>query len=145
MADNLSKRIFHGARAKFYMGGKQVGHGTGVGATRSFELMKHNECGSDITQAIVLMGQSVTMDASFVRIFDEDMVQLALMPGGEEGALLAWDEMTAVIYDRVSGKAMYEIRGLMPSREDFRYDARSLCANGASWEGRIFLHTSELA
>lgn len=145
MADALNKRIFSGARGLLFCRGKQVAHFLGASASRTFEQASYKEAGSDRTQAIVLMGQDVSFSIRRMRFEDEDSYSLALMPGGEDGDLLDWDEMKAVILDRRTDKPMYEIDGLMPAREGFNFDARSLCSDDLEFTGRIYKKGSEVA
>ena len=141
---SVGERLFTGARGYLYCRGKQIAHFTGASGTRRFETAQYKPCGSDRTAATVLMGQDIDFTIDRVGFEDEDAYTLALMPGGEEGDLIDWTEMKAVIIDRKTDKPWREIDGLMPASEGFNFQARSLCQENLSFTGRIWKHGGEI-
>jgi hypothetical protein len=140
----MASNFMTGNRAEFYYGGQPVAHATDWSVDRSFDQVEIIECGSDTTQAIVLVGQRVRLNTGFYRVIDEDLYSKGVMPSGVEGSLTEWKEMTVVLYDRATGKPLWEIQGCMPASESNNGSARSACQMSTSWTGRIYRPTSEL-
>jgi hypothetical protein len=139
----LADRVFHGARARMFYNSVQVGHMTNLQWQKTYETFPVVECGSDIVQAHVIMGYTVSVSCEAMHITDEDFYQQGIMPSGEEGGVIGWPEATIVVYDTVTGTAQEEIQGCVPTQESSNLAARSPCMRNVSWNGRIIKPRSQ--
>lgn len=141
----LSRRMLNGARAKVFVENKEVGRCTGVTWRYNIQTQRFDPMGEAVSTAIVINGATVTVNISRGMVTDTDLVAERLVPACKTEALLDWPEMTFVLYDRVTNKPQYEIRGCMPQGAGGSIQGRALAMNDVSYEGRIFAFGSELS
>jgi len=126
-----------GARAKLYFNGTTLaGWCTGVRVSENTQLQRVDVLGDIDSQEIEPVGRAVTMTADFVRILDDSLQEMGIVPRGGTGEVINWPEMTATIFDEVGGKAIYSLEGVRPETRNFSVDRMGLMTVNATFQVR---------
>ena len=143
----LDEVLFTGARAELKIDGITVGHMTNVSATRTFQNVRLQECGSPIDTAISTVGVSVDLTADGARIVgpSEDAQAKGLVPRFNAADIIQWPEVNALIKDNITGAIIGKVIGCKISSEGIvQTGARAYASSNLRWEARGFQHGSEV-
>ena len=94
--------VFSVARAKLIVNGAEIGFATGVSASENIQLQRVDVLGNIDSQEIVPVNRVVSVQADFVRITNESLNELGIMPRGNTIDVLNFPEITLEVYDPVS-------------------------------------------
>ena len=144
---SLDQLLFTGARARLEIHGVNVGHMTNVSASRTFQNVSLEECGTPIIQAISTVGVRCDLNADIARIVgpSEDAFNKGLVPRFNAADIIKWPEVDAIITDSITGTLVGKVVGCKISSDSpIQTGARGIVMANLRWEARGFQHASEL-
>jgi hypothetical protein len=126
-----------GARARLYFNGTTLaGWCTNVRVNENTQLQRVDVLGDIDSQEIEPIGRTVTMTADFVRILAESLEEMGIWPRGGTAEILNFPEMSATIFDEVSGNAIYSVEGIRAESRNFTFDRGNLAQVNATFQAR---------
>ncbi len=126
-----------GARAKLYFNGTLLaGWCTGVRISENTQIQRVDVLGEIDSQELEYIARTVSFTADFVRILDSSLQEMGIVPRGGTVDVLTFPEMSATIFDEVTGKAVYTIEGVRCESRNFTMDRMGVSSVNASFQAR---------
>jgi len=132
----MSNRGIAGARAELYFGITKAGWATGVSASENIQLQRIDVIGNIDSEEIEPVGRTVSMTADFVRILGKSLQELGLWPKGGTAEVIAFSDMTAVIFDNVTNEPIYRLTGVKCETRNWRFDRQGVMTVNATFQAK---------
>lgn len=143
-------KVFTGARCRFMLDGKQVGHGTGVDHREQIGYQAIRVLGKLEVASQEPTSYDVSLEIATVTIVGSSMKDLGFFPkaGREEGsrlrAILDQADLTATIEDSITGRVMGVITGVRMAAQSQSIQAGNLVMSRVTCVAVESLEASEL-
>lgn len=128
--------VFSGARAKLIVNGAEIGFATGVSASENIQLQRVDVLGNIDSQEIVPVNRVVSVQADFVRITNESLNELGIMPRGNTIDVLNFPEITLEVYDQVGDSPVWRVEGARCESRSWQVQSGSIVTVNASFQAR---------
>jgi hypothetical protein len=128
--------VFSGARAKLIINGSEIGFATGVSASEQIQLQRVDVLGNIDSKEIVPVSRVVSVQADFVRITNESLNELGIMPRGETVDVLNFPEITLEVYDQISDVPVWRVEGARCESRAWQVQSGSIVTVNASFQAR---------
>lgn len=128
--------VFSGARAKLIVNGTEIGFATGVSASENIQLQRVDVLGNIDSQEIVPVNRVVSVQADFVRITNESLNELGIMPRGNTIDVLNFPEITLEVYDQVGDSPVWRVEGARCESRSWQVQSGSIVTVNASFQAR---------
>lgn len=128
--------VFSGARAKLIINGNEIGFATGVSASEQIQLQRVDVLGNIDSQEIVPVSRVVSVQADFVRITNQSLNELGIMPRGETADVLNFAEITLEVYDQISDTPVWRVEGARCESRSWQAQSGSIVTVNASFQAR---------
>jgi len=160
-----ASQVFTGARAVFKLGGSPVGYALGVNGTTNINYQPLNVLGHLEVIEHVPVAYTVEMNANLSRLGSQTRMNAgASFPGLREGGdndgsltspqimpafgtdglnIIKSGELAATIYDRVTQKSLYTIKGVKCSQKGWDITAAGAVAENCVFVARISVEDGE--
>ena len=128
--------VFSGARAKLIVDGAEIGFATGVSASEQIQLQRVDVLGNIDSQEIVPVGRVVSVQADFVRIANQSLNDLGIMPRGGTTDVINFPEITLEVYDQISDVPVWRVEGARCESRSWQVQSGSIVTANASFQAR---------
>lgn len=128
--------VFSGARAKLIVDGAEIGFATGVSASEQIQLQRVDVLGNIDSQEIVPVGRVVSVQADFVRITNQSLNELGIMPRGGTTDVINFPEITLEVYDQISDVPVWRVEGARCESRSWQVQSGSIVTANASFQAR---------
>ena len=128
--------VFSGARANLIVNGAEIGFATGVSASENIQLQRVDVLGNIDSQEIVPVNRVVSVQADFVRITNESLNELGIMPRGNTIDVLNFPEITLEVYDQVGDSPVWRVEGARCESRSWQVQSGSIVTVNASFQAR---------
>ena len=128
--------VFSGARAKLIVDGAEIGFATGVSASGQIQLQGVDVLGNIDSQEIVPVGRVVSVQADFVRITNQSLNDLGIMPRGGTTDVINFPEITLEVYDQISDVPVWRVEGARCESRSWQVQSGSIVTANASFQAR---------
>tara|TARA_Y100000114_G_scaffold152868_1_gene171892 strand:- start:453 stop:869 length:417 start_codon:yes stop_codon:yes gene_type:complete len=128
--------VFSGARAKLIVDGAEIGFATGVSASEQIQLQRVDVLGNIDSQEIVPVGRVVSVQADFVRITNQSLNDLGIMPRGGTTDVINFPEITLEVYDQISDVPVWRVEGARCESRSWQVQSGSIVTANASFQAR---------
>lgn len=135
----MANEVASGARARFYLNGKQVGYATDVTVRRAINYQEVNVLDNIEVFEHVPVGYAASMDCGFVRLVAESIVAAGWFPAQAATPqefllnILTSGDLTASIEDSKTGKVLYNVEGVKMASEHASFQARGVTSSQCSF------------
>lgn len=143
--------MIHGARARFTIDGKLVAMATGV-SVREIQAIQRGKTLDNIrTDELVVVDYEVAVTVDLIRAVDKGPVSQGLMPKKGKTPdehlrnIVEHPNMTMVLEDKISGKRLETVSGLMGESYDRSYRRSQISEGSISFQAIVSVDEAEAA
>jgi hypothetical protein len=122
-----------GARARFFIGSKEIGWATGVSASENIVQQPIDILGNIDPVEIEPIGRSVTIQATAMRLLGASLAAAGVWAVGETADVINFNSMMAEIYDPITDVTIWRIEGLKCQTRSWNLDSRGLMSTNVSF------------
>jgi transcriptional regulator with XRE-family HTH domain len=143
--------MMHGARARFTIEGKLVAMATGVSVREIQQVQRAKTMDSIRTAELVVTDYEVSIDIDMIRAVGKSPVAQGLFPKKGKTAdehlrnIVEHPDMVAVIEDKISGKRLETISGLVAEGYNRSYRRTQVSESSISFQAIVATDDAEAA
>jgi hypothetical protein len=132
-----TSKIITGARSIFKLNGKKVAFATGVTVNQTINFEPFRPLDSVFVVENVEVSYDCSLAADEVTVIGQSPTQQGLWPAMNQLAILTESEMTAEIYDALSGQLVLNVVGVKCNTNNRQFRANQIVANDLTFVARI--------